>query len=192
MTGYSTSFHLHPVKLRHQILQGWSTSYLPPLRSTLKALCGLVLMVWARTSPTLSSVIAFPRIPVHGSPGKGFPYEFTTLSKDTATASLEVDVVVIGSGCGGGVCAKNLAESGLDVVVCEKSYHWPPEHLPMTPEASSNHLFMNGGLIPSDDSSVAIIAGSAFGGGGTVNWSASLQTQAFVRNEWAEYVHSFQ
>ena len=33
---------------------------------------------------------------------------------------------------------------------------------------------------------MAIVAGEAFGGGGTVNWGASLQTQAFVRKEWAE------
>ena len=30
-----------------------------------------------------------------------------------------------------------------------------------------------------------IIAGQAWGGGGTINWSASLQTQGFVRQEWA-------
>lgn len=33
---------------------------------------------------------------------------------------------------------------------------------------------------------MAIVAGQTFGGGGTVNWSASLQTQAFVRKEWAD------
>lgn len=33
---------------------------------------------------------------------------------------------------------------------------------------------------------MAVVAGQTFGGGGTVNWSASLQTQAFVRKEWAE------
>jgi choline dehydrogenase-like flavoprotein len=33
---------------------------------------------------------------------------------------------------------------------------------------------------------MAVVAGQTFGGGGTVNWSASLQTQAFVRKEWAD------
>lgn len=37
-----------------------------------------------------------------------------------------------------------------------------------------------------DDSNAAIVAGRAFGGGGTVNWSASLQTQGYVRREWAQ------
>ncbi|MBE7180323.1 MAG: GMC family oxidoreductase N-terminal domain-containing protein [Terriglobus roseus] len=33
---------------------------------------------------------------------------------------------------------------------------------------------------------MAIVAGQAWGGGGTVNWSASLQTQGYVRKEWAD------
>ena len=44
---------------------------------------------------------------------------------------------------------------------------------------------MNGAFITSDDTSTSIVAGEAWGGGGTVNWSASLQTQGYVRREWA-------
>ena len=185
MTGSSTSFHKQPVKIRQQVLQSWALSYLPPLWQSLKAFNGLLLPMWARTSPTLGQVLGFPRAPTHGSPGKGYAYEFMRFSPDEEPVILETDVVIVGSGCGGAVCAKNLAEAGLNVIVCEKSYHWEPGHLPMTPQDSSVHLFMNGGMIPSDDSSVAVIAGQAFGGGGTINWSASLQTQAYVREEWA-------
>lgn len=45
---------------------------------------------------------------------------------------------------------------------------------------------MQGGNLQSDDGSMVIIAGSSWGGGGSVNWSASLHTQGFVRKEWAE------
>jgi hypothetical protein len=44
---------------------------------------------------------------------------------------------------------------------------------------------VNGAFITSDDTSTSIVAGEAWGGGGTVNWSASLQTQDYVRREWA-------
>ena len=37
----------------------------------------------------------------------------------------------------------------------------------------------------SEDGSINILAGSCFGGGTTVNWSASLIPQHFVRQEWA-------
>ncbi|KAI7520309.1 hypothetical protein KC319_g22126, partial [Hortaea werneckii] len=99
---------------------------------------------------------------------------------------IEADVVVVGSGCGGAVAAKVLAEAGMRVLVVDKSYYWPPEHLPMSEEEGAQHLFAQGQLVQSDDSSIAVAAGSAWGGGGTVNWSASLQTQGFVRREWAQ------
>ena len=84
------------------------------------------------------------------------------------------------------MCAKNLAEAGHRVIVTDKSYHWGPEHLPMRETEAAFHLFANGGVETSDDTSIGIISGSAWGGGGTINWSASLQTQSFVRKEWAD------
>ena len=190
-TGYTTSFHLQPVEVRQQILQGWTHSYLAPLKVSAKSLAGLVAATWVKTSPTLGPVLGFPRAPIHGKPGKGFDYSFIQFPPSSEPETLETDVVIVGSGCGGGVCAKNLAEAGHRVMVVEKAYYWPPEYLPMTERDSGTHLFMNGGVESSDDSSIAVIAGQAWGGGGTVNWSASLQTQALVRKEWAEKGLSF-
>lgn len=99
---------------------------------------------------------------------------------------IETDVVIVGSGCGGAVSAKNLAKAGHKVIVVDKAYYYPPSQLPMNEEAGGIHLFDNGGADNVDDSSVTIVAGSAWGGGGTVNWSASLQTQEYVRKEWAQ------
>ena len=160
-------------------------SYLPPLKQAIKALSGLVAATWTKTSPTIGPILGFPRAPVHGKPGKGFEYSFIQLPPGPPE-TLETDVVIVGSGCGGGVCAKNLAESGQRVIVADKAYHWPPEYLPMTEKDSGIHLFANGGIESADDGSIAVIAGQAWGGGGTINWSASLQTQAFVRKEWAD------
>jgi choline dehydrogenase-like flavoprotein len=116
---------------------------------------------------------------------KGHGYEFIQFPPGDEPEVIETDVVIVGSGCGGGVSAKNLAEAGHRVLVVEKAYHWTPEHFPMSEVDGWNHLFMNGAFISSDDSSTSIVAGQSWGGGGTVNWSASLQTQGFVRREWA-------
>ncbi|KAJ9629805.1 hypothetical protein H2203_002186 [Taxawa tesnikishii (nom. ined.)] len=37
---------------------------------------------------------------------------------------------------------------------------------------------------------MTILSGSCWGGGGTVNWSASLQLQGFVRSQWAQSPHN--
>jgi choline dehydrogenase-like flavoprotein len=119
-------------------------------------------------------------------PGTGFEYEFIQFPPGDKLETIETDVVIVGSGCGGGVSAKNLAEAGHRVLVVEKSYYWTPDHFPMAESDGWNHLFMNGAFISSDDTSTSIVAGQSWGGGGTVNWSASLQTQGYVRREWAE------
>lgn len=145
-----------------------------------------MVALWIKTSPTIGPILGFPRAPVHGKPGKGFNYSFIQFPPADEPEVLETDVVIVGSGCGGGVCAKNLAEAGQRVIVVEQAYHWGPEYLPMTEKDSGIHLFANGGVLTSDDSSISVIAGQAFGGGGSINWSASLQTQAYVRKEWAD------
>jgi choline dehydrogenase-like flavoprotein len=131
-------------------------------------------------------VLGFPRIPVHGKPADGFEFEFLQFPPGDQPETLETDVVIIGSGCGGAVAAKNLAEAGHRVLVVEKSYHYPSKYFPMTQTHGPIHLFESGGTLVSDDGCMAVLAGSTWGGGGTINWSASLQTQSYVREEWAQ------
>ncbi|KAK5128884.1 hypothetical protein LTR85_000217 [Meristemomyces frigidus] len=189
LTGYATPFDCLPIPTREKILQSWATARLPLFRALFRSLTSLVKVIWIRTSPTLGQVLSFPRTPVHDSPpGSFFPFKFLQIPPPASAEPeiVETDVVIVGSGCGGAVAAKILAETGLRVLVVDKSYYWPPEHLPMSEDEGSNHLFANGGVIQSDDNSIAIVAGSAWGGGGTVNWSAALQPQGFVRREWSQ------
>lgn len=189
LTGYATPLDCLPIGTREKILQSWATARLPLFRALFRSLTSLVKVLWVRTSPTLGQVLSFPRTPVHDNPpGTFFPFKFLQIPPAAAPEPevIEVDVVVVGSGCGGAVASKVLAESGLRVLVVDKSYYWPPENLPMSEEEGSNHLFANGGVIQSDDNSIAVVAGSAWGGGGTVNWSASLQPQGYVRREWSQ------
>ncbi|KAL8916126.1 MAG: hypothetical protein Q9208_008693 [Pyrenodesmia sp. 3 TL-2023] len=186
LTGYSTSFYNQPVNIRQQIIQNWSQSYLPPLRQLAKILPALCVSTYVKQSATINSVLGFPRAPIHGKPGKTFDYSFLQIPPGEDPEVIETDVVIVGSGCGGGVCAKNLAEAGLRVIVAERAYHFGAEHLPMSSTDAGIHLFHSGGVDISDDNSVSFVAGQAWGGGGTINWSASLQTQGFVRQEWAD------
>jgi choline dehydrogenase-like flavoprotein len=156
------------------------------MRAVHDSLVLLFHRIWIQLSPTVSPLLGFPRVPVHGTPADGFPYQFLQFPPGEEPEIIETDVVIIGSGCGGGVAAKNLAEAGHRVIVVEQSYHFPEKHFPMTLKEGPVHLFTNGGSNVSDDGSIAVISASTWGGGGTVNWSASLQTQAYVRQEWAD------
>ncbi|KAL8964783.1 MAG: hypothetical protein Q9197_006806, partial [Variospora fuerteventurae] len=186
LTGYTTAFHLQPVHIRQEILQQWSQSYLPPLRQLAKLLPPLCISTYAKASASINPILGFPRAPVHGKPGKGFDYGFLQLPPGDDQEIIDTDVVIVGSGCGGGVCAKNLAEAGHRLLVTDRGYHFSAKHLPMSTADAAIHLFHNGGIDVSDDNSVSLIAGQSWGGGGTINWSASLQTQALVRQEWAD------
>ncbi|QIW96554.1 hypothetical protein AMS68_002072 [Peltaster fructicola] len=189
LTGYATPIPSLPVADREKILQTWSNSRLPTFRKLARSLTTLGKLYWVRTSPTLGHVLGYPRVPGHGAPAQsGFPFEFIQIPPGSASNPevLETDVVIVGSGCGGAVAAHTLAQAGLKVMVVDKSYYFDPQQLPLSELEASLHMFENGGVYQSDDASIAVVAGSAWGGGGTINWSAALQTLGPVRKEWSE------
>lgn len=183
------------------MIQGWHKSWLPTIRRVARSLARIAQISWLMAAPIFDDVTGYPAVPRGWKPGPDFDFKFlqfpartqaessglesgqTELSPPPA-ATIDTDVVVVGSGCGGAVCAKVLAEAGHRVVVVDKGYYFPPSMLPMTGSAAGRYLF-DGSITASIANSINITAGSNWGGGGTVNWSVSLQTQDFVRKEWA-------
>jgi choline dehydrogenase-like flavoprotein len=141
---------------------------------------------YSQTSPLLFEFSGYSDTPQHWQPKQSFDFSFIQVGADDEPHIIETDVVIVGSGCGGGVSARNLAEAGHKVLVVDKAYHYPAEHLPMSQEAACAHLFDNGGFFMTEDAGATVTAGSAWGGGGTVNWSVCLKPQDFVRKEWAD------
>ncbi|RFU25570.1 hypothetical protein B7463_g10767, partial [Scytalidium lignicola] len=186
LTGYATPIQDQPAKVREAILERWRQSYLSPMNAVFKSLTAMAKNLWLKTSPAFPQAAGYPRIPKEHKPGPGFKFEFRQFKATSEPEVLETDVVIVGSGCGGAVCAKNLAEAGHRVIVVDKGYYIKPEQMPMDEVAAGIHLFDNGGVDMSEDGSMSVLSGGTWGGGGTVNWSASLQTQGFVRKEWAE------
>ncbi|ODH23361.1 hypothetical protein ACO22_05408 [Paracoccidioides brasiliensis] len=186
LTGYFAPIQCHSYRVREAIFRGWATSTLPPMRTIYRSLILLFNKAWISLSPTLPEILGFPQVPIGYAPSEGYPYQFVQIPPGDNAEIISTEVVVIGSGCGAAVAAKNLAEAGHSVIVLEKAYHFPERHFPMTMRHASSNMFENGGANISDDGSIAAISGSTWGGGGTINWSASIQTQSYVRQEWAK------
>ncbi|KAL4743361.1 hypothetical protein BDV11DRAFT_123441 [Aspergillus similis] len=186
LTGSMIPIQDQPFYVREQIFQGWSDSRLPPVRAVYRALTSIFKKMWVTFSPSLYPTLGVPHVPIYGSPQNGFQFEFLQFPPGQKPEMIETDVLVIGSGCGGSVAAKNLAEAGKRVMVVDKGYSFTNQHFPMKPNEGFNNLFESAGAVMNDEGSMAVLFGSTWGGGGTVNWSASLQTQAYVRREWAK------
>lgn len=97
---------------------------------------------------------------------------------------LSADVVVVGSGAGGGVIAGTLAQAGKDVVVLEAGGYFNESDFNGLELWAYEHLYRGGGITQTAEGTVAILAGSCMGGGTTVNWTNCLRTRPAVREQW--------
>jgi choline dehydrogenase-like flavoprotein len=98
--------------------------------------------------------------------------------------TLEADVVIVGSGAGGGVVAATLAEAGRSVVVLEAGPFVSESSMPRDELDAFSRLYLNYGLLSTWDSSITMLAGSGVGGGTLVNWMTSVEAPADVRDDW--------
>ena len=98
---------------------------------------------------------------------------------------MEADVVVVGSGAGGGVMALELARAGRSVLVVEAGPLVTEPDMPRDEMTGFDRLLLQGGLAATQDGWIQLLAGSNVGGGTTVNWATCLTPPATIREEWA-------
>ena len=103
----------------------------------------------------------------------------------TRDITLDADVVVVGSGSGGGVVAAELAGAGAAVVVVEMGGYFNEADFTQYELWAYQNLFLRGGYFPTADGNVSLVAGSALGGGSLVNWSNCIRPPADIRRRWA-------
>mgnify|MGYP002624141221 CR=1 FL=1 len=104
-----------------------------------------------------------------------------------ASSNLELvaEVCVIGSGAGGSVVAKELAEAGRDVVLLEQGGHHTKADFVQREEEMMPMLFEDMGQRATDDQSVLILQGHGVGGSTVHNLCYCLRTPAPILDKWA-------
>ena len=101
-------------------------------------------------------------------------------------ATYEADVVVVGSGSGGGVIAGTLAEQGLKAIVLEASGYFNESDFAQLELKAYQDMYWRGGPTPTAEGNVSLQAGTTLGGGTTINWTNCLRTTDWVREQWAK------
>jgi choline dehydrogenase-like flavoprotein len=173
-----------PLPLRERALRAMADSPLAKLRSgfaALKRLC--VFLAYAESEPG-SENPTWARIAYPG-PRSDRPTAHDSLALSFASdgATVDADVVVIGSGAGGGVAAAQFARTGKRVVVLEAGLAYDAATYTQR-ETSLAELYLEGGLASSDDVGVIVLAGATLGGGTAINWCTSLRLPEAIAQEW--------
>ncbi|MDQ3027467.1 MAG: GMC family oxidoreductase [Pseudomonadota bacterium] len=98
---------------------------------------------------------------------------------------IECDVVVVGSGAGGGVTAEILAHAGLDVAIVEEGPLVGSSEFRMREREAYPRLYQESAGRQTLDKAITILQGRCVGGGTTVNWTSSFRTPPRTLAHWA-------
>ena len=103
----------------------------------------------------------------------------------TADEVLETDVVIIGSGAGGGTIAGVVAAAGKDAVVLEAGAATSERDYAQLELIAGATMMYKGGIALTADSNVGLLAGHTLGGGTTINWQNCVRPSEKTLTEWA-------
>jgi choline dehydrogenase-like flavoprotein len=110
-------------------------------------------------------------------------YNGSTLDKDLV---LDADVVIVGTGAGGGYSAEILTHAGLKVVMIEKGGHYTAKTFSQNEAEAFPMLYMDGGQQRTKDKGFVVLQGRAVGGSTTVNWTSSFRAPDITLNHWVD------
>ncbi len=181
---------------REAIIASWAASSIPLFRKAASGLKSLILLSYYRFVPEAWEATGYPA----GLPNdwsslpdqkvcEHYPYKFVNDELPFLTTPEEIfvdtEVLIVGSGSGGGVAAASLARRGVQVLVVDKGIYLRPEQMTGQESHGYRTMYDGEGAVATEDAHLTVLAGSTFGGGSTINWSASLKPRNFVRNAWA-------
>ncbi|MBK8523096.1 MAG: GMC family oxidoreductase [Betaproteobacteria bacterium] len=107
-------------------------------------------------------------------------------SRLQADTMLEADVVIIGSGAGGGIAAELLSDAGLKVILVEEGPLMTTSDFRMRESEAYPQLYQESAARKTVDKAITILQGRCVGGSTTVNWTSSFRTPPTTLAYWQE------
>ncbi len=110
---------------------------------------------------------------------------------DKGTLELETDVVIVGSGAGGAVVARTLAEAGQRVLVLEEGPYIPAlAHGALRPSESLRHAWRGGGLTVAfglgDSPAINVTMGRVVGGSSVLAGGVCFRIPGHILRRWRD------
>ena len=105
----------------------------------------------------------------------------------TGKHTVECDVCVIGTGAGGAVVAKELAEGGLNVVMLEEGRHFTTDDFTARPREMSTILYRDAAqVVTVGNTPIILPLGKGVGGTTMINSGTCFRTPEPVLEMWGE------
>ncbi|MCH1929639.1 GMC family oxidoreductase [Shewanella sp. A25] len=99
---------------------------------------------------------------------------------------LEADVVIVGTGAGGGVAAEILSQAGLSVIMIEAGQLRSSTDFNMEERVAYPNLYQQAAAMKTSDKAIGIFQGRSVGGSTTVNWTTSIRTPSDALAFWEQ------
>lgn len=173
-------------KLRWQYLEAWHKSWFAAKRVLWRFLDAIVYVNYY-SIPQVSSKIGYtPKFRPPVRPQQNFPHENAFIAPFENNVKEECDVCVIGSGAGGAVVAKTLAEAGRKVVIIEEGGYYTAEDFGQEALWMTKLLYRNGGVTNTFGwPAIVVPMGRCVGGTTTINSGTCFRTPPQILERWA-------
>jgi long-chain-alcohol oxidase len=183
--GRPAAFTSMPPEGRSEALRRMARSRMETTRRGVRTLTTLVGLLWVSgedpdSPPQTWSEIGYPG-PSGPPPRLSSPIPVESITSDTV---MEADVVIVGSGAGGGVAAGVLSDAGLRVVVLEKGGARSVSDFSHLEAEAYRMMYRDAGLATTGDGGTILLAGSTLGGGTVINYTTAFRTPDRVRQQW--------
>ena len=99
---------------------------------------------------------------------------------------LQADVIIIGTGAGGGTSSEVLTKAGLKVLMLEEGPLKSSRDFRMDERQAYDELYQEGAGRATKDGGMAVLQGRCVGGTTVINWTSSFRTPEPTLNHWQQ------